>query len=243
MELPPVAADLASVVITGPMRPVVISPAWLRDIDLIGDSELKKANFELLIPNEATTFQAGWLRVIASPQSLEVQTTQEVEFERLRDVMLGILRARDDAGIAMMGINRTVHIKLSDIELWHAVGDSLVHNELWDGVLHLPGMRSVTYWGVRTDGYGGRIHVQVEPSFQFPPGVFLAYNDHYDLSKVESIPASRTDAGFGRPENTEITIEKVAVAKEILTDKWTESMNLSNTVVERVFSQIGQSDG
>jgi hypothetical protein len=156
--------------------------------------------------------------------------------------MLGILRARDDAAIAMMGINRSVHIKLSDVDLWHAVGDHLVHNELWEGILYLPGMRSVTYWGKRTDGYGGRIQVQVEPSFQFPPGIFIAYNDHYDLSKVDGIPASRTDAGFGRTENTDVTIEKVAVAKEILTDKWTESMNLSNAVVGRVFSKIGQSD-
>jgi hypothetical protein len=242
MELPPIAADLASVVITGPMRPVVISPAWLREIDLIGDSELKQANFELLIPNEATRFQAGWLRVLANPQSLEVQTTQEVEFERLRDLMLGILRARDNDTIAMMGINRTAQIKLNDRDLWHAVGDQLVNNELWEGVLHLPGMRSVTYWGARTDGYGGRIHVQVEPSFQFQPGIFVAYNDHYDLSKVERIPTRRTDEAFSRTENTEVTTEKVAVAKDILTDNWTESMNLFNAVLGRIFSQMGQAD-
>jgi hypothetical protein len=243
MELPPIAADLASIVITGPMRPVVISPSWLREIDLIGDSELEQANFELLIPAEATIFQAGWLRVLANPQSLEVQTTQEVEFERLRDVMLGILRARDDAAIAMMGINRTVHVKLNDRGLWHAVGDHLVNNELWEGILHLPGMRSVTYWGARADGYGGRIHVQVEPSYQFQPGIFVAYNDHYDLSKVEKILTLRTDEGFNRAEDTEVSAEKVAVAKEILTDNWMESMNLFNAVLERTFSQTGQSDG
>jgi hypothetical protein len=243
MELPPIAADLASVVIIGPMRPVAISPTWLREIDLIGDSELKQTNFELLIPTEATTFQTGWLRVLSNPQSLEVQTTQEVEFERLRDVMLGILRARDDAAIAMMGINRMVHIKLNDSDLWHSVGDQLVNNELWEGVLHLPGMRSVTYWGARTDGYGGRIQVQAEPSSQFQPGIVVAYNDHYDLSKVEKIPAKRGDEGFNRTENAETNLEKIAVAKEILTDNWTESMNRFNTVLERIFSQIGRSDG
>lgn len=243
MELPPIAADLVSVVITGPMQPVVISPAWLREIDLIGDSELQQAKIELLIPNETTIFQAGWLRVLANPQSLEVQTTQEAEFERLRDVMLGILRARENSAIALMGINRTVHFKLSNSGLWHAVGDHLVNNELWEGVLHLSGMRSVTYWGARTDGYGGRIHVQVEPSLQFMPGVFLAYNDHYDLSKVQKIPASREEEGFNRTESSEPTTEKVSVAKEILTDNWMKSMNLFNVVLERIFSQIGQSDG
>ena len=240
MELPPIAANLASIVITGPMRPVLVSPAWLREIDLIGDSELKEANFELLIPGEATTFQAGWLRVLANPQALEVQTTQEVEFERLRDVMLGILRARTDASIAQMGINRIVQIKLADRHLWHAVGDHLVNNDLWDGVLHLPGMRSVTYWGTRSDGYGGRVQVQVEPFFQFQAGVAVAYNDHYDLSKVERIPTGRTDEASSRAEDTEATIEKVTVAAEILTDNWTESMNLFNTALERIFLQVGQ---
>jgi hypothetical protein len=242
MELPPVAADVVSVVITGSMRPVVISPAWLRENDLIGDSELRQANFELLIPNEAAIFQAGWLKVLANPQSLEVQTTQEAEFERLRDVMLGILRARDENPVTMMGINRTVHFKLSDLSLWHAVGDRLVNNELWEGVLHLSGMRAVTYWGMRTDGYGGRIQVQVEPSYQFPPGVFLAYNDHYDLSKVDKIAARRNDESFDLTENIETNVEKISVAKEILTDNWIESMNLFSAALERVFTQIGESD-
>lgn len=241
MELPPVVADLASVVITGPLRPVVISPAWLRERDLIGDSQLQQANIELLIPNEASIFQAGWLRVLANPQSLEIQTTQEAEFERLRDVMLGILRERVDSPIAMMGINRQVHFKITDVDLWHSVGDQLVNNELWEGVLHLSGMRSVTYWGARSDGYGGRIQVQVEPSYQFPPGVFVAYNDHYDLSKVEKIPARRTDEGFNRADNAESSTEKVGIAKEILTDNWTESMNLFGAVLERI-SQIGRPD-
>jgi hypothetical protein len=240
MELPPIAADLVSIVVTGPMQPVEISPTWLREIDLIGDSELQQAKIELLIPNEASVFQASWLRVLANPQSIEVQTTQEAEFERLRDVMLGILRARENSPIAMMGINRTVHFKLSNNNLWHAVGDHLVHNELWEGVLHLSGMRSVTYWGSRTDGYGGRVQVQVEPSFQFLPGVFLAYNDHYDLSKGHEVPASREEEGFSRPEDSEPTIEKVSIAKEVLTDNWTVSMNLFNVALERVFSQVGQ---
>lgn len=240
MQLPPVAADVASIVVTGPMQPVVISPSLLREADLIGDAELEQSRIELLIPNEAIAFHAGWLRVYAQPQALEIQTSQEPEFERLRDLMMGLLRTMPEKPIAMMGMNRLTHFKIEDQARWHGVGDHLVNNKIWDGVLHLPGMRSVTYWATRTDGYGGRVHVQIEPSFQYPPGVFLSYNDHYDLTRVDRIPSDRDDEAFTRAENALAAAEKVPVATEILSENWIESMSARNAIVDRLFSQISQ---
>jgi hypothetical protein len=242
MTLPPVAAESATVVVTGQWRPVTVSPKWLRDHDLIGDAELNRSSFELLIPNEAATFEAGWLRCQANAQVIQFETQQPAEFERLRDLAAGFLREQSGTMITHMGINRNAHFRIADQNEWHAIGDRLVHNEIWEGILHLPGMRSVTYWGIRTDGYGGRIHVQVEPSLPFPPGVFVAYNDHYDLSKDKKVPSSRDEFGMEGSEDSSSTEEKIAVAIEVLNVNWSDSMQRFNVILEALFARVGASD-
>jgi hypothetical protein len=140
----------------------------------------------------------------------------------------------------MLGINRNVHFSVDgDKEAWHAVGDHLVHNEIWQGVLHLVGMRSVTYWSERTDEYAGRIHVQVEPSLVYPPGVFLAYNDHYDLTKRTKVPATRAELDVSQPDNSQPSLDKVGVAITVIEENWQESMQLFNQVFQRIADQMG----
>lgn len=242
MSLPPLVSDVYQVVLRGNFRPVNLTPAWLRDQDLIGDPEYDEAEFEVLIPNEAAIFNAGWLRCQAAPDSLTLQTDQQAEAERLRDLVVGMLLALalDDKPISLLGINRIVHFSLPNREQWHSVGDHLVHNELWNGILNIAGMRAATYWGQRSDKYAGRIQVQVEPSFLVAPGIFVSYNDHYDLTTVGSQPATRAELDtLSRQENTEATTEKASIAIEILTGQWEVSSQLSVRIIERIAEQAG----
>jgi hypothetical protein len=237
MDLPPLVSDIYQVVVRGDFKPVNVSPAWLRDQDLIGDPEHEEATFEVLLPNEIAIFNAGWIRCQATPDNLTLQTDQQAEVGRLRDLAIGILRAFDKP-VSLLGINRTVHFSLRNTKQWHSVGDHIVHNEIWDGILTLPGMRVATYWGQRSDKYAGRIQVQIEPSFQVHPGIFVGYNDHYDLTTVESQPTTRTEFDTtDLRENTEVTIEKVAVAIEVLTNQWEPSLQLSTRIIERTAEQ------
>jgi hypothetical protein len=233
---PPLAADGTTVVFVGEFRPVWISPAWLHDHGQISDAELAKVQFELFIPNEATIFKVGWVRCVGNAQQLQFETQQEAEFERLRDLAVAVLRAMPDLELSMMGINRIVHFEVPSLDAWHAVGDNLVRNDLMNNVLHLSGMRSVTFWGTRQDMYGGRIQVQVEPSFQFPRSVFVTYNDHYDLSVVDRQPADREElTELARNEDTSRSKEKTANAVSILSNQWEQSMRRFNNILETVW--------
>lgn len=237
MDLPQLVSDIYQVVVRGDFRPVNVSPSWLRDLNLIGDPEHEEATFEVLLPNEIAIFNAGWLRCQATPDNLTLQTDQQAEVERLRDLVVGMLRALDKP-VSLLGINRTVHFTLRNTKQWHSVGDHVVHNEMWDGILTLPGMRAAIYWGQRSDKYAGRIQVQIEPSYQVHPGIFVSYNDHYDLTIAESRPTTRADFDtMNLPENTEVTIDKVAVAIEVLTDQWESSLQLSTRIIERTAEQ------
>ena len=237
MTLPPLAADASTIVITGAFKPVDITPTWMQENGLIGDADQKKAQFELLIPGEAITFTAGWFRCQINPQSFQLETSEESEFERLRDLAVNTLRTMLERPVSQMGINRIVHISIADQDIWHTIGDHLVNNKMWDKVLHLAGMRTVSFWGVRTDGYGGKINVQIEPSMRFPPGLFIAYNDHYDLTANKSWPTTRDEFATMPPEDTEETVEKIPVAIQILNDNWAASTRLFYDVLETVWRQ------
>ena len=239
MTLPPLVSDTYQVVARGSFRPVKVSPTWLQDQDLIGDSEHKEAVFEVLLPNELVIFNAGWLQCQATPDNLTFQTDQEAEVERLRDLAVGTLRALN-APISLLGINRMVHFSVRNTEQWHSIGDHVVHNEIWGDILNVPGIRVATYWGQRSDRYAGHIQVQIEPSSLVHPGIFVSYNDHYDLTIVEHQPTNRSEFDtLNRQENTEATTDKLAVAIDILTNQWEQSSQLSTRIIERVAEQGG----
>ena len=241
MSLPELVSDFYQVVLRGNFRPVTISPIWLRDHDLIGDPELEEAVFEILIPNEIALFNAGWLRCQATQDNLTLQTDQQAEVERLRDLAIGILLLSEERPVSLLGINRLTHFIVANADQWHSIGDHVVHNELWDGILNIAGMRVATYWGQRSDKYAGRIQVQVEPFFTVPFGIAVSYNDHYDLTTVAKQPTTRSELNaLNRPENIEATIEKIAIAIEVLTDQWEASSQLSTRVIERVAEQAGK---
>jgi len=232
-------SDIYQVVMRGNFQPVNVSPTWLRDQDLIGDPEHEEAAFEVLLPSEIAIFNAGWLRCQAMPDNLTIQTDQQAEIERLRDLAVGMLRFLDKP-VSLLGINRIVHFSVRNTKQWHSVGDHAVHNELWDGILNAPGMRVATYWGRRSDKYAGRIQIQIEPSFLVHPGIFVSYNDHYDLTTVEHQQTTRAESDtLNRQENNEATTDKVPVAIEILTDQWESSSQLSVRIIERIAEQAG----
>lgn len=233
MSLPPIAADSCAVVVVGDLRPVEIGPDWLRSEEIV-DPSLSDEKYEVLIPREACNFTLGAIKYQIGARGLQVETTDQSEFEPMRDLVVDVLTAMPKRPIAQLGINRVVHFNAPDDDQWHSVGDRLVNNSLWDGVLNIVGMRAVTYWAVRPDEYGGRIQVQIEPSFTYPRAIFLAYNDHYDLTRVGRQPISRADTAFIRRDNTERRVDKTATAIEILNETWNDSTRRFYEILERL---------
>jgi hypothetical protein len=235
---PPMAAELLSVVVRGRFGLLNLSPGWLREKELIGDAEIEDVAYDLYIPGEASVFRAGWARVVVQREVLELQTQQQEESERIRDLAVGLLAAADEIPVSALGINSNAHFVVKNTAQWNAIGDNLVSNDIWDGVLPASGMRSVVFWTGRPDSYAGRIQIQIEPSFAYAPGIFIAYNDHYDLTKVEHQPSTRQEAqALARPENQEATIAKRDVAIEVLTNNWQPSMDRLAAVTAQVWQQ------
>jgi hypothetical protein len=238
VSTPQTAGDSLSIVVPGIFQPLPVSPNWLFEQGLIGQADYDTREIELLLPGEVTTFKVGAFQVHCQPDRLQVTTVDEAEFERLRDLMAGMLRLLTDAKVSQLGINRNVHFFAPDNESWNAIGDSLVNNGMWGDLLPLAGMRVTVFWGGRTDNYAGRIQLQVEPSFVFQHAVYVAYNDHYELTKVDSQPATREESLRNPQQLTpEALAEKRAIAVEVLANNWRDSMHRFGDILDRIAQQ------
>lgn len=212
-------------------KPTTLSPRWLAERDLIGHSDLEEAKIHVLVPEDLTIFDAPWFRCHVQSEFIQLVSAEE-PFERLRDLAAGILKSFSDAKLALLGINRSVHFPTPNLNAYHAIGDRLVQNDAWGDLLDLTGMRSVTQWGRRPDGYGGRIEVKVEPSQVYPLAVFVAINDHFDLTFDDARPTTRQEAAkVSKPDNLDVTEEKVNVAIQVLQDEWSKSTRRAQDII------------
>lgn len=237
-EPPQLATDSLLIVVPGDYRLVQVAPRWLLEQGLIGQADFDTREAELLMPGEIAKFKVGAFQIQCQPDRLQVATEDESEFERLRDLASGILRALPDVKVSQLGINRVVHLYAADRDSWNAIGDSLVNNDMWGDVLPVSGMRAVVFWGARTDKYGGHVQVQVEPSFRYANAVYVAYNDHYELTRVDAQPTTREELQSA-PNNmiAEVSAEKKPIALEVLSGNWRESMRRFGDVVDRIAKQ------
>lgn len=224
MERPNVALEGAAVVVKGSFNPAILSPNWLHQLQLISSVELDHQDVDI-ISRDITAFSAGWAAVRATPDHLQLSTSDVAEFERVRDLAIGILRSLPHTPISGLGINRDFHFRVESQARWHAIGDALAPKDIWKSVLHQSGMQDVTLIGQRDDNQRGRIQVSVQPSARSPQAVFVGVNNHFDLVAQNPSDLPTRDAAWSlEPESAAETSEKIPRAISVLTDMWTASM-------------------
>jgi hypothetical protein len=227
------ASDSMNVVLLGEFKPLQITPRWLRQMDLIGAEDYESYTIEVISP-AATVLSFGSIKLQTVPENLQIATDASSDAEAARDLAVGILLSNGSPSISSMGINRLVHFR-AKLEQYHAIGDALTPKDLWDDVLHLPGMLNLGITGVRDDGYGGAINVQVQPSAVVRPGVFVSVNDHYDLTYAET-PTNRNGPTESQEATPERSPEKIPTAVKILTEGFSDSRSRAEAIIDRVIS-------
>lgn len=220
----------------GQFNPAIITPGWLLAQGLLGPKETLDVRSQVIL-TQLSQFHISWLQCQVTEDQLGLWTDEPAEFERLRDVAVGILNTLSHTPVSVLGINRDFHFQMPSWEDWHAVGDELVPKAFWEGVLHLPGTLSVVVQGVRTDSYAGRVTVTVQPSRRASAGVYVGVNDHYVLESIEAQPQTREDARtLDNPMVVPPSPDRIQIALEVLTKKWLESIDSAEAVAFRVAS-------
>ena len=117
-----------------------------------------------------------------------------------------------------MGLNTEFHFRVPSERYWHDVGDRLAPKPDWVNILNNPGMRSLIMEGQRSDKYAGAINVNVAPSSNVQPGIFVMVNDHFQWD----------DRSF-RSEGT-------AQARRVLNEEWTTSVRNGLEIATQIVS-------
>jgi len=238
MSRPNVSTEGCQIVVLGNLNPSIFSAGWLLANDLISEEEADSVQPQAGFP-QLSIFEAGWLRCEVTTQRLMVGTGEALQYEPLRDVATGILDILRHTPIHALGINYTYHVAMPNRASWHKIGDVFAPKEPWESNLTLPGMKDVTIIGVRPDLYGGNVNVTLQPSASVKWGFFLAHNDHYNLRVVDHQPQSRDnfeDENLVESTNpSAASAELIPIAQEILTDKWTDSRERADRIVESIW--------
>lgn len=236
MAGPTLSIQTASIVVRGQFNPAILSPGWLLAEGLLGPKEALDVQSQVIL-NQLSQFHVSWLQCQVTEDQMAVMTDEPPEFERLRDVVVGILKTLPHTTVGAMGLNRTFHFQMPSWDDWHELGDSLAPKSFWEQFLHLPGTETVSIHGKRTDEFAGGLLVTVQPSRVVKTGIYVAVNDHYVLEKVESQPATRSEARLmDHPLVVEPSADRISLVLEILTEKWLNSVDSAEKLAMRVAS-------
>ena len=240
MSLPEFKIDVASIVILGTFQASWITPASLAAEGLLGKDEALSARTPLLTP-DLSIFDAAWLHAEITNNRVLFSTAEPAESIRLCDIANGVLALSPAPPVSAVGLNRNVHFQVASIKEWHAIGDKLVPKADWEDILSLPGTRALVLMGTRTDNFVGHVQITIEPSFKLGPGVFGVYmehNDHYVLKEAAGQPASRLDLldpAKQEPNYVASSASLIPMAKDIITSRWSNSMESAERAIENVW--------
>ena len=168
----------------GEFNPAIITPWWLVHVGFLSADDAQQLTEVTTLPR-LSIFQAAWLRCDARDDGLfQFSTSQSLEYDRLRDLVLGVLRTLPHVPLGAMGLNRDFHFQSSSPDVWHSIGDRLIPKKFWQSHLKLPRGRSLQLRVSETMSMRVTYVLRIEPSNVVPIGVFVEYNDHYVFARM-----------------------------------------------------------
>lgn len=185
---PSAPADVlgASIVMLGVFDPLLLQPAYLGDTGLLSDGDLAELQYQFLSP-DITVMSLKWMRAIVEPTKFTVSTTLESPIiEPIRDFVFTLYDTLKLRHVTAVGYNYDTHFAVASEEEWHALGHRLAPKDIWEGLITRPGTASLTIRGQRTDELEGAVNVKIEPSGRVHPGIYINFNDHMALGKLDS---------------------------------------------------------
>src|SRR5205823_853324 len=126
-----------------------------------------------------------WVAVQATQERVDLMGDEPVMFEALRDLAAGAIRILRGSRVRAVGINHYFHYALpamsDSLGAFVGLSSNPAWRELESPSVHALNVRAARPedWAVVLEGYLG---VQIEPSIHVKNGLFVAINDHYEIT-------------------------------------------------------------
>lgn len=219
--------DSVAIVLVGHFNPAIFQPQWFGHHGLVSPEEADDAHIEIIHP-EVSKFQVALFEFSVEKNRL-VAGLSSPPFVTVADL---IERAFGEflphTPIALMGINRHVHIDVESEYARNEIGKRLAPHESWGDWRHalerpIPnrgGLRSLTMEERGLDDRpDGHFQVKVEPSLKIKDnrGIYVSTNDHFQI---------------GEPEN----VEGCGEILDLLHNRFEASMDRAERMVDQIIS-------
>lgn len=183
----------SAIIVVGDFNPAIFSPDWLEGNKLIGkgDADMvreKSQGKSLIVSHQVAAFETKWfaLQVIDNQFSL---TSKDALSPAFKDLAVGIFQLLPHTPVTAVGLNFMAHFKLASEDEYHKVGDILAPKDIWTKLYpdHAAGLADLTI-RIQAGTRGKPLkmkderRITLQPSNKLKFGVFLAYNDHHDVS-------------------------------------------------------------
>ncbi|WP_145381967.1 hypothetical protein [Botrimarina mediterranea] len=207
-----------SIVVIGRFNPLIFSPRWLRDNDLISVEAADGADIEI-IHQDICDFVVEQVHVQVTENRLSIGSAHPAARSVARDLAVGALSVLEHTPIRVFGLNTDQHFRMPSVDEWHAVGHHFAPKDDWGDILEDPGTRVVEMLGRLPGTSAYSVNVRLEPSRQIRPGVYFRINQHYSLQDDEEVDASADGYDF--------TVNRLV---ECITKDWDEFLAFSSRV-------------
>jgi hypothetical protein len=210
-------AESTTVILLGSFNPRIFDPLWFSENQLLPAEEAKRAEVQM-IDRDFCRLHFGWAELVVVQGRLQLRATPEtVADAQIRDLLVGLLKLLPHTPIEVGSIHHRADLAIAGEEQWHAVGDALAPNPLWEGILDQPRLFDFAMQGSRPDDLPGAIKVRIQPSRVVEPGVFMNVNDEFSIA---------------RPEHALPTVA------DILEELWPQAESRANEIREQLLARL-----
>lgn len=217
----------------GAFNPAIFHPWWFGQAGLLSAEEAKAAKVEVVHRNLAA-FSTDWLSVQVTDDRFMAVASDAGHAPALRDLVVGTFSLLEHTPVRALGFNRQMHFRVADEEKWHAIGDALAPKTYWEKALAgRPGMRVLVIQGERPSSPGKYVQIRIEPSVKVTPGVYVLFNEHFDLGQAGN-QSEAPDAPTDQPAGAGMTKQLV----DYVVSEWEPSSAFGLEVAQRMMNEV-----
>lgn len=197
----------ASITVRGNFNPSIFHPMWYAKQKLVGDEAAEGAKIEV-VHSTVSKFEMDKIAYTVTADTFQILAQDITVQSAMIDVVKGTFQILEHIPIQRFGLNSFRHFEMDSEDQWHSVGDHFAQKGDWQEILDKPGMRTLVIEGKRKGCAATYTQIKLGPSVQVKHGIFIHFNEHYDL--VERLQLEEFDP--------------VAFLLDTIDDSWDDSV-------------------